>query len=357
MGASGGQQAAEAARMERPRLPRDLYAVRPLKAAAFLAAGFAAFVGFGLLGAWLAQSPLPFALRLVLVPLCVIAAAQGAHLLGFAGHEGIHVMLHPNKWTSTLLGAFASAATSFPALGYGVAHWNHHRYTNQASDPDAAIYPQFRTFWRRFFFARGAGSRAHMRNLLLMARGRPLPLGYRLPFTLEEQRTLARINLAFLAFWFGLYVVVAYYAPSTALFAIGLPLLAVIPLSGLRGYIEHAGTGLGMFRDSRSFTHPLYTVLFFGNNYHLEHHIYPGVPCYHLPQVHRMLVAGGYFARWGSAVDATIVGPLRATTSAAQYPAADEPDSSYDPFAKAIADDAALPRIPLDRMTPDARVG
>ena len=263
MGASGGQQAAEAARMERPRLPRDLYAVQPAKVAAFLATGVGTFAGFGLLGAWIAQSHLPLALRLVLAVGCVIAAAQGAHLLGFAGHEGIHVMLHPNKWTSTLLGAFFSAATSFPALGYGVAHWNHHRYTNQASDPDAALYPQFRTFWRRFFFARGAGSRAHMRNLLLMARGRALPLGYRLPFTLEEQRTLARINLAFLAFWFGLYVALAYHAPWTALFAIGLPLVAVIPLSGLRDYVEHAGTGLGMFRDSRCFTHPLYTLLFF----------------------------------------------------------------------------------------------
>src|SRR6185295_8241035 len=98
MGAPWGQQAAEAARMERPRLPRDLYAVRPLKAATFLATGFGTFVGFGLLGAWVAQSHLPFALRLALVPLCVIAAGQGAHLLGFAGHEGIHVMLHPNKW-------------------------------------------------------------------------------------------------------------------------------------------------------------------------------------------------------------------------------------------------------------------
>ena len=115
-------------------------------------------------------------------------------------------------------------------------------------------------------------------------------------------------------------------------------------------YVEHAGTGLGMFRDSRSFTHPLYTVLFFGNNYHLEHHIYPGVPCYNLPQVHRMLAAGGYFERWGANVDATIAGPLRATTSAAQYPSPDEP------FSQAVADDGTLAQMPLDRMTPDARV-
>src|SRR5262249_25005142 len=151
------------------------------------------------------------------------------------------------------------------------------------------IYPQFQGFWTRLAFARSAGTRSHMRNLLMMARGVPLPLGYRLPFTLREQQVLAIAKLGFLAFWFGLYGVVAYHAPETALFAIALPLMTVVPMSGLRGYVEHAGTGLGMFRDSRSYTHPLYTLVFFGNNYHLEHHIYPGVPCYNLPQVHRML--------------------------------------------------------------------
>src|SRR5437867_285184 len=137
------EAASEAARMERPRLPRELYEIRPLATLAFLAVAFSAYVGFGLLTAAVAQSALPLWTRVLGVVVFVVAAAQGAHLLGFAGHEGIHVMLHRNKWVSTLLGAFASAATAFPALGYGVAHWNHHRYTNQASDPDATIYPQF----------------------------------------------------------------------------------------------------------------------------------------------------------------------------------------------------------------------
>ena len=69
-----------------------------------------------------------------------------------------------------------------------------------------------------------------------------------------------------------------------------------------------------------------------------------------------MLAAGGYFALWGSSVDATIAGPLRATTSAVQYPAPDEPDLAYDPFAQAIDEDAAPLRVPLDRLTSDARM-
>ena len=46
-------------------------------------------------------------------------------------------------------------------------------------------------------------------------------------------------------------------------------------------------------------------VLLFPNhvNYHLEHHLYPAVPHYHLPALHRLLqgkgvLAGAEFATW-----------------------------------------------------------
>jgi fatty acid desaturase len=29
-------------------------------------------------------------------------------------------------------------------------------------------------------------------------------------------------------------------------------------------------------------------------NYHSEHHLFMGVPCYHLPRAHGLLGAGGY---------------------------------------------------------------
>lgn len=334
----------EAARRERPRLPRELYERNGWWAAAFLLTGFAAFVGFGLLASWFVSTDTPIWLRALVTPVLVIAAAQGGHLLGFAGHEGIHLMLHRNKWVSTLLGAFASAMTTLPAIGYGVAHWNHHRYTNQASDPDALLYPRYRTFWSRLLFARRAGTRTHLRNLVLMARGQPLPLGYRLPFTLREQQLLAVLNLGFLAFWFAVYAMLAYESPKTALVAVAAPLVVLVGMSGLRGYVEHAGTSVGVLRDSRSYTHPVYTALFFGNNFHLEHHVYPGVPCYNLPRVHRILAAGRCFAGHGSEVDGSLAGPLLATTSRAQYPEPSATDLEDDPFVPLVAGETVAAR-------------
>jgi len=37
------------------------------------------------------------------------------------------------------------------------------------------------------------------------------------------------------------------------------------------------------------------TAVYFGANYHLEHHAYPGVPCYRLPTVHKLLTASGMY--------------------------------------------------------------
>ena len=101
------------------------------------------------------------------------------------------------------------------------------------------------------------------------------------------------------------------------------------------GYLEHAGTSRGLFRDTRSYAHPLYTRLFFGNNFHLEHHLYPAVPCYNLPAVHRRLRDGGELERWRSPVDATLLGPLVHTTSVSQYPCFSEEAAEElrdDPF-------------------------
>jgi beta-carotene hydroxylase len=231
-----------------------------------------------------------------------------------------------------VIGAFFAAMTGFSAVGYGIAHWAHHRFTNQASDPDARIYSRFRTFWTRLLFARAAGIRAHAANLLKVARGSPLRLGYPPPLSARGQQGLAWLNIAFLAFWLATYAALAVFHPGAVLIAIVLPVMVGMQLSGLRAYIEHAGTGLGTFRDTRTCAARAYGWLLFGNNYHLEHHLYPGVPCYRLRAVHRLLAADGYFARCDSPMETTLLGPLVHTTSVSQYPSPAFGDLSDDPF-------------------------
>lgn len=79
------------------------------------------------------------------------------------------------------------------------------------------------------------------------------------------------------------------------LVAIAIPHLLGLLYTGLRPYAEHGGTGPGLFLDARTRTSPFFSVLYFFNNYHLEYHLYPWVPCYRLPAVHRYLKGYGYF--------------------------------------------------------------
>ena len=76
----------------------------------------------------------------------------------------------------------------------------------------------------------------------------------------------------------------------------------------------------GTFVDSRSRPSALFTVLNFGNNFHLAHHLYPSVPCYRLGKVHRLLESQGYLARAGSPVDRSVREVL--SRAVGPYPAA-----------------------------------
>lgn len=83
-----------------------------------------------------------------------------------------------------------------------------------------------------------------------------------------------------------------------------LPLLTVLqPVLRLRAILEHGavedlGSPLTAARTNRTWGGPLNwlarAVLFPHHvNYHLEHHLYPAVPHYHLPRLHRLLQEKG----------------------------------------------------------------
>jgi beta-carotene hydroxylase len=322
----------EASPMHRPAIPREWY--EPSLSGGLLFFLFS--IGFILLpacaGILVAKSGLALWLKVALCAPLMVLASHGFHLVGWFAHEGIHLSLARNKYVSMVAGVLVSGISLFPAMGYGITHWNHHRYTNQESDPDTHIYPRHRTFWSRFFFARLTANRGYIRHTLALALGRPMEKGYRLPVTDGEQRLFAILTLANMGLWAGIYAAITWVDPICGVLGAILPLVASIPFTGLRIYLEHNGTGAGVLRDTRSYVSPLYTFLMFGNNMHLEHHLYPKVPCYNLAKVHRHLSALGHYERWGSHISTGILAPLRFVGSRHQYPSPRLPDLKADPF-------------------------
>ena len=304
-----------------PPLPRWMFAPDALRGAAFVLYAVALYVVpawaavqlAGGHGAWWWRGPGLVALWLL--------AQQGLHLLGFVGHEGFHLSLHPNKYVSAVVGVIASSLVFlFAQVGVALTHWAHHRYTNQPEDPDLRLFARYQTLGRRLLFGRMAANRSFAVNLVRIALHRPLPVANVGPFRRSHLRALAWLNIVTALVGVTGYGWLLVRAPRAALVGVVIPHALGILLSGLRPYLEHAGTAIGLMKDTRTYSSPLMTVLFAGNNYHLEHHLYPSVPCHRLPAVHRHLRAAGYYAATGVAIEPTFWGALAHARARSRYP-------------------------------------
>jgi fatty acid desaturase len=322
--------------MKRPALPAAFYRPTVVGFVCYLLHAVSWILLFGTLAWQVYTSALPIWSKAILLPVCWALAGHSFHMAGWFSHEGVHLALLRNKYGNMLVACLMGGVTMHPALGYAVTHWTHHRYTNQKSDPDTKIYPLHTTFWARFLRGRVTASRGYMRNTVAAALNRPLPKSYSIPFAPGWTRVFALATLLSIAFWLSLYAAIGLANPELFVVCILCPFLCAIPATGLRIYMEHNGTGAGIFSDSRSYVSPLWTVIMFGNNYHLEHHLYPTVPAYNLPRVHRLLCTEGVFARNKAHIEHGFFAPLRYLSGSYQYPTPLIGDLTADPFAVSV---------------------
>jgi fatty acid desaturase len=182
--------------------------------------------------------------------------------------------------------------------GMAMDHWSHHRFANTDKDPDLRLLRRYRTFLGRMLAQRNRANAHYFRRALGLALGRPLPpelAHIRLPFPLAQFRVLARLNFAFVLGWLAVYVGLERLFPGFLWIGVAIPLVVGGWLSGLRSFTEHAHTAEGDLHNTRTRTHPLFTLIEFGGNHHLEHHLYPAVPQWRLPALHRWLVEHGHY--------------------------------------------------------------
>ena len=189
---------------------------------------------------------------------------------------------------------------AFFQIGMALDHWSHHRFANMPDDPDLQLLGHYRNFWSRMFLQRFRANRKYLKRALVLASSRPIPPEIdkiHTPFSRSVLRRLAWANFGFALFWLCLYAAIDRVLPGTFLILFVVPGLLGSWLSGLRSFIEHNETGIGEFNDTRSRVSWVFTLLHCGGNFHLEHHLYPSVPQWRLPKVHRFLKANGCFAQ------------------------------------------------------------
>jgi beta-carotene hydroxylase len=282
--------------IERPFLDRSLYRPSHVWAAAYLLYAATLFAVPAWASYHVAISDWPLVVRIPTGLLLTILAAYGINMMGFVGHEGMHASLLRNRKASALVGIFwASSVLTYFEVGFAVSHWNHHRYTNQEGDPDIEPVARLNTWWKRLLLSRVIYNTLYFKYTLRLARGEVTSFKYKMAFEHRDQVLFARANLVFAALWVIVYGMIFAYNWRAGVFGVLLPMLALTVIAACQIYIDHAGLEDGTFRNAYSRTSPLMTLLFFGANYHMEHHAYPGIPCYRLPRVARLLREKGTY--------------------------------------------------------------
>ena len=221
--------------IRRPIIPAEWYQPSILGSVGFILYVLALYAVPASLSYLVATSVDPLILKIVLIIPLTIIAGYGTQMLGFIGHEGFHLSLHPNKLVSALIGMFfASGVIGYFEIGAMMRHWMHHRYTNQPSDPEIHIQASLKTWWQRLFLARLYLNLYDIKTVVNTALGRPCSFPYIMPFKFSTAQKLCWFNLGFSLFWMSIYLGITFYAPIIGLVSIALPMVAaliVVPVS------------------------------------------------------------------------------------------------------------------------------
>ncbi len=256
------------------------------------------------------------------------------------GHQSAFASRAANLWWGRVLAVFILLPyTSFTEL-----HRMHHAHLgDEARDPDEWFY-------------RGGRRWLFLREALFMPRFIWRSLTATAPTVRRRVRNELMANLAALVGAAALLIALGRF--DAALFAIVLPMLTlavlVNPLS--RGF-EHYPMSLLAGDDPRRFdlrfntvtvTSPLVGLAWVNINYHVEHHLFPRVPFFNLPALHRLLRDGPYLQR------GFLLQGVAALRSMAQTATAPSPDSRTD---NARTDNAKTQRAPAaDARRAEARL-
>jgi fatty acid desaturase len=264
----------------------------------------------------------------------------GGRQLGLAilMHDAAHGLLHPDRRINNLMGEWLTgAAVGSDLKSYRTYHLTHHRFTQQPEDPDLGLsrpFPTSRSSLLRkvvrdltgqtFFKQRSAQFALAWRGLgaMLAGRGGETP-AHRdatagTPF---NRKGAAGINGPAAAGDAGAIAVAQtvgrFLLVQTLILALSLALygwtpfllwLAALATSfqlalRIRNIAEHACTTTG---SGDPFSHARTTLASWTEralvapywvNFHAEHHLFMGVPCYNLPRAHHLLIERGYGER------------------------------------------------------------
>jgi fatty acid desaturase len=283
-----------------PELIKRLTRIDPVRAALAVA------LSVGLVALTAAVAVTWWTPWVVLPAVLVMGALQHAWFV--LAHDAAHYRLFERRWLNDLVGRSLATPGGVSMCTYRVVHRLHHNHLYEKQDPDLPLhggYPRGKAYllkklakdaagltaWKTYAYFFGAPAI----NDDLGAAHRPLN------DTSPELRRAARRDR---------WIVAAFHlAAPVAAFAAGygwqylvlwvLPLLTVLPpILRFRAICEHGavtdtGSPLKAARTNYAPAWLRWALFPHHVGYHLEHHLYPAIPHYNLPEAHRELLARG----------------------------------------------------------------
>jgi len=284
----------------------------------------AALFEFGLIAAatWTSETwwnPLIYALAVIVI---------GSRINGLGGlmHDAAHYRAYENRQLNDLIGEILALPTSASMAGYRNTHFAHHRELNSEKDPDWQRNVGLKEF--EFPAPRASVLMYFAQYLAGLKIGAALFGFHKNKETRDVPAAVARARLVFFAGLLAASIALGFW--KLVLLYWIVPLLTVfLAIRYLRNVAEHyAVEHENVLNESRTVLAPfweLWLIAPWGLNYHLEHHLFPSVPCFQLKELHELLmtrqpypeiahVTHGYFS--GVLVDCASTRPAPAATSA-----------------------------------------
>ena len=242
----------------------------------------------------------------VTIPLAVLVIGTRQLGLFILMHDGAHGLLHPDRRIND---AAARWFCSSSLGAYRPYHLQHHRYVQQAEDPDlglSAPFPISRQSLKRKLLRDLSGQTFYKQRLApliagLRARGQAAPAG---PALQRQSQELVRGWRFVIGNAIGLAVFAAAGHGWVWLLMWLLPMASWLPaVTRIRNIAEHALIAKDQpdpLRQART-THAGWVeralLAPYWVNYHAEHHLFTQLPCWQLPRAHALLRQRGVTAR------------------------------------------------------------
>ncbi|CAN5192922.1 fatty acid desaturase family protein [soil metagenome] len=238
----------------------------------------------------------------ILIPLCVMVVGTRQLGLAILMHEAAHGGLHPNLKLNDALGHWLCAVPVGASLAaYRHYHLSHHRFAQQAEDPDLILsepFPVSPASLRRKIIRDLTGQTFFKQRvrlpLALLRRARAAGGGhdYEAVVTGRSVLPFLVVNLAMLL---GLSLIGLWWAYFVLWL---LPMATWFPMvTRIRNIAEHAcveGSATDPYRAARTTRAAWWEralIAPYWVNFHAEHHLFMHVPCWNLPRLNRSIAA------------------------------------------------------------------